>query len=110
MESLSEAPEHDKGFRGEGTRRDGAVWTLVAPRGTLAAETSARELPTRPSVATHTRDTPALPTVKLASVTWGQNGILVLQLLLNGGTTLTRALQADHSHFQHAVPTGSPEI
>lgn len=89
MESLSEAPEHDKGFRGEGTCRDCAVWTLIAPRRTLAAETSARELPTCTSITTHTWDTPALPTVKLASVTWGQNRILVFQLLLNSGTTLT---------------------
>ena len=71
MESLSEAPEHGEGLGREGAGGDGAVRTLVASGRTLAAETSARKLPTRPSITTQTRNTPALPPVKLTPVTWG---------------------------------------
>lgn len=70
MEPLAEAAEHDEGLWGEGASRDRAVRTLVAPRGALAAEASARELAARPSVAANARDAPALPPVELASVTW----------------------------------------
>lgn len=69
MKSLPEAPEHDKGFGWEGPGGDGAVWTLIASRRTLAAETPTRKLPTGTSVATHTWHAPALPPVKLAPVT-----------------------------------------
>lgn len=70
MESLAEAPEHDEGLWREGASRDGAVRALVAPRGALAAEASARELAARPSIAANPRHAPALPPVELASVTW----------------------------------------
>lgn len=70
MKSLSEAPEHDKGLWWEGPGSDRAVWTLIAARRTLAAETPTWKLPTRPSITTHAWHTPALPPVKLTSVTW----------------------------------------
>lgn len=70
MESLAEAPEHDEGLWGEGASCDCAVRALIAPRGAIAAEASARELVARPSVAANPRHAAALPPVELASVTW----------------------------------------
>lgn len=72
MKSLSETPEHDKGLGWEGPGGDRAVRTLIASRRTLASETPTRKLPTRPSVTTHARHAPALPPVKLTTVTWNR--------------------------------------
>lgn len=72
MESLSQPAEHGEGLWREGPRRNGAVRMLVTPIWALAAEPPSGELLAGPSVAAHTWNTPALSTVKLTAIPWGQ--------------------------------------